>query len=65
MSATTRVCAHRFARVRHWPIRLRYRCQKCTLLTRRYDSTDRAGCRPVHVHMSVAMPGFNTVGGAR
>jgi hypothetical protein len=42
------------------PVRA-WRCVRCRLRTRTYDSVDAQGQRPVHKHMSVAVPGFNTV----
>lgn len=54
-------CAHLYERFRWWPIRDRYRCVHCGLVTRRYDSADLMAMRPAHKHMTVAVPGYNTV----
>ena len=55
-------CVHRFQR-RRWfgPKVERWECVWCGFRTRKYDSVDRMATRPVHPHMSVAYPGFNTV----
>lgn len=39
--------------------RRRYVCEKCDFVTRRYDQEDKMALRPIHRHMSVAMPGYN------
>jgi hypothetical protein len=52
-------CPHLFVRVRRWPIRLRWRCAACGLVTRLYDSVDGAAGRPIHPRMSVAVKGYN------
>lgn len=54
-------CEHLFRRFRRWPVKIRWRCDKCGYTTRHYDSTDRMMTRPIHGHMSVAFKGFNTV----
>lgn len=54
-------CAHQFRRVRRWPVKLRWRCDRCDLLTHHYDAVDRRMSRPIHRFMSVAMSGVNTV----
>lgn len=61
-------CAHRFARAGWWPWRSfdyiaphrKWACVSCGFTTRTYDGIDRAMTRPIHRHMSVAVPGFNT-----
>lgn len=56
-------CAHSYFRRRWWwflhPWN-RWRCRKCGDLTRTYDTVDAWMTRPIHPHMSVALPGFNT-----
>lgn len=57
-------CRHRFARRRFWLLyhpNVRWRCLACGLTTRHYDSLDRWQQRPIHVDMSVAYRGMNTV----
>lgn len=58
-------CEHQFRRYRRWPVKLRYRCDSCGLVTHRYDAADHAGGRPIHRHMSVAVRGVNIVGDGR
>lgn len=43
----------------------RWECIDCGFRTRTYDGVDRIAGRPIHPHMSVACPGFNTVKGSR
>lgn len=57
---TYTACAHRFRRVRRWPIKLRWRCVSCGMVTSYYGSVDRAMGRPIHARMAVAMKGVNT-----
>lgn len=52
-------CQHAYAKSR---LRNRYTCTNCGFVTRRYDSIDHRMERPVHPHMTVAVPGYNTVG---
>lgn len=47
-------CAHRFVRIRRWPVKDRFGCVDCGHVTRRLDTVDRMGQRPIHPHMSVA-----------
>lgn len=54
-------CAHRFERFRPWPIRERWRCIACGLVSRLYDGIDGQAHRPIHPHMSVVVRGYNTV----
>lgn len=56
-------CEHVFARFRRWPIKDRWRCVRCGLVTRHYDGIDLSMSRPVHSRMSVAMKGYNTTVG--
>lgn len=39
---------------------MRWECVRCGDTTRTYDAADRMGTRPIHPHMSVAFPGYNT-----
>jgi len=59
-------CAHRFVkdgwqRWETWLPRRKWRCILCGFETRTYDSVDHMAMRPVHPHMSVAIPGVNTL----
>lgn len=54
-------CEHKYARVRRWPVKLRWRCIHCGDVSRLYDAVDRMSQRPVHPHMCVVVKGFNTV----
>lgn len=62
----TMKCAHVFIRRRGWwykfwlPVWTRWVCQKCGITTRTYDTVDAWMTRPIHRHMSVAFPGYNT-----
>lgn len=58
-------CMHRFERI-GWTrtegkFRRLWSCVACGFWTRTYDSIDRTMTRPIHPHMTVAVPGFNTV----
>jgi Zn ribbon nucleic-acid-binding protein len=57
-------CVHAFARRPGWWWHrvswMRWECTKCGYTTRTYDAVDRMGTRPIHPHMSVAVPGYNT-----
>lgn len=61
-------CEHRFSRAGWWPWgsfeyvlpHRKWVCGLCGFATRTYDGIDRAMARPIHPHMSVAVPGFNT-----
>lgn len=57
-------CAHLFARRPGWwwhrKSWFRWECAHCGLTTRTYDSVDRMGMRPIHPHVSVAVPEYNT-----
>ena len=52
---------HLFRRFRLWPVKYRWRCVRCGLVTRHYDSIDAGMSRPIHPRMSVAFKGLNTV----
>jgi hypothetical protein len=59
-------CEHLFERLpwdwfRGRTLKRQWRCVRCGLTTRAYDSVDRMALRPVHPHMTVAVRGFNTV----
>jgi len=58
-----RMCAHSFVRRPRWWMHrkswMRWVCH-CGYTTRTYDAVDRMGMRPIHPHMSVAVPGYNT-----
>lgn len=53
-------CAHHFVQER-WKFRDPgvWVCRSCSLRTRRYNGVDQLSMRPIHRHMSVALPGFN------
>lgn len=59
-------CAHIFIRRRGWwyklwlPAWTRWLCRECGITTRTYDTVDAMATRPIHPHMSVAYPGYNT-----
>ena len=57
-------CRHIFTRRPWWWLHriswMRWECLKCKYRTRTYDTVDRWMTRPVHPHMSVALPGYNT-----
>lgn len=57
-------CEHLFARRRFWWLHrvswMRWACVKCGETTRTYDTVDGWMTRPIHPHMSVAVPGYNT-----
>jgi len=57
-------CRHLFARRPGWWRRrrswMRWECVECGYTTRTYDGADRMASRPIHPHMSVAVPGYNT-----
>lgn len=59
MSGPSGVCPHVFVRFRWWPVKLRFQCLHCGLITRRYDDRDKMAFRPVHRHMSVVFKGVN------
>jgi hypothetical protein len=57
-------CPHSFIKNgwQRWATRLprrKWRCVRCGFETRTYDAVDRMGDRPIHPHMSVAVPGHN------
>jgi len=62
MLAEAAACAHYFTlRPGWWRHRkswMRWVCH-CGCTTRTYDAVDRMGMRPIHPHMSVAVPGYN------
>lgn len=62
----SQTCPHLFARAgwrrRGWRLRRKWCCVLCSFETRTYDGLDRWALRPIHRHMSVAFPGFNTCG---
>lgn len=57
-------CRHYFVRRPWWFLHrvrwMRWECTICGHTTRTYDTVDRWMTRPVHAHMDVAYPGFNT-----
>jgi hypothetical protein len=58
-------CAHAFVRRPWWWLLHgtywhRWECRLCNYRTRSYDGADGMALRPIHPHMSVAFPGFNT-----
>lgn len=59
-------CRHRFDRRKGWWLHrvswMRWVCITCGYTTRTYDGIDRVMTRPIHPHMSVAFPGYNTIG---
>lgn len=56
-----RPCEHIFEKFRPWPFTNRWRCVRCSLVTRHYDSVDGMATRPIHRHMTVAVKGYNTL----
>ena len=60
-------CAHMFKRRPFWWLHSRHwmgwACVHCGYTTRTYDFADFYGQRPLHPHMTVAAPGYNTTGG--
>lgn len=58
-------CPHLFQRLPWWWLRRnvagRWQCIRCGYVTRTYDGADRMAGRPVHPHLSVALPGYNTM----
>ena len=58
------LCKHSFARRRLWWLHrvswMRWQCVRCGETTRAYDTVDGWMTRPIHPHMSVAVPGYNT-----
>ena len=54
-------CAHEFVRFRPWPVKQRWRCRRCGLVTHYYDGMDVGLGRPMSQHMDVALRGVNTV----
>jgi hypothetical protein len=66
------VTPDRVAEARHWFVRRkwwwlrrrdnRYVCVACGFISRHYDNLDRWMSRPVHIGMSVAYKGVNTIG---
>jgi hypothetical protein len=59
-------CAHLFVRRPGWwwklhlPKWTRWICRECGMSTRTYDAADLWATRPIHPHMTVAFPGYNT-----
>lgn len=60
-------CAHLFARhgrrkvQGYWLRQKWWKCVNCGYESRSCNGIDRQMMRPVHPHMSVAVPGYNTV----
>lgn len=57
-------CQHLFSRRPGWWWHRteweRWECRYCGMTTRTYDWADRHMSRPIHPHMTVALPGYNT-----
>ena len=57
-------CAHTFTRRPFWWLHTKrwyhWRCIHCGMTTRTYDMADFAAMRPIHPHMTVVVPGYNT-----
>lgn len=61
------LCAHLFTRhgkakvQGYWLRKPWWKCVHCGYETHSYNGIDRQMMRPVHPHMGVAVPGYNTV----
>jgi hypothetical protein len=60
-------CRHLFVRLSWWWLRRnnsgRWQCVRCGDLSRTWDGVDSMAGRPVHPHLAVALPGYNTLPG--